>query len=104
MQIMFASISSSSKFQNFQNFQESSKKTNINDEIIKWNFADIEFFDFNYDEKFMKTTNSVIHKNKDTYYKNVSVFVKKIKKNDHRAEIKNNQTEFIDLLDNNILI
>jgi hypothetical protein len=44
------------------------------------NSDDIEYFDLNFDEKSAFTDKAVLHVSKNIYYKNVHVFVKKIKK------------------------
>jgi hypothetical protein len=46
----------------------------------RWNLIDIEFFDSNFDEKFAFIDETIIHVNKNIYYKNVHVFVEWIKK------------------------
>ncbi len=46
----------------------------------RWNSDDIDFFDSNFDEKFAFTDETVTHAEKDTYYKDVHVFVERIKK------------------------
>jgi hypothetical protein len=46
----------------------------------RWNSADIDFFDSNFDEKFAFIDEAVIHANKNIYYRDVHVFVERIKK------------------------
>ena len=46
----------------------------------QWNSKNIEFFDLNYEGKFAQTKNLIIHSEKNTYYKNVHVFIERIKK------------------------
>ncbi len=46
----------------------------------RWNLVEIEFFDSNFDEKFAFTNEALIHADKNTYYRNVHVFVERIKK------------------------
>jgi DNA-binding transcriptional MerR regulator len=46
----------------------------------RWNSADIDFFDSNFDDKFAFIDEAVIHANKNIYYRNVHVFVERIKK------------------------
>jgi hypothetical protein len=45
----------------------------------RWNAVDIEFFDPNYDGKSAVTEKTVIHSRKDTYYRDVHVFVERVK-------------------------
>jgi ribosomal protein L17 len=46
----------------------------------RWNLADIDFFDSNFDEKFVFTNETITHAEKNTYYRDVHVFVERIKK------------------------
>jgi hypothetical protein len=46
----------------------------------RWNLVDIDLFDSNFDKKFAFTSEIITHAEKDTYYKNIHVFVEKIKK------------------------
>ncbi len=45
-----------------------------------WNSADIDFFDSNFDDKFAFIDEAVIHASKNIYYRDVHVFVERIKK------------------------
>lgn len=46
----------------------------------RWNSSDIEFFDFNFESQTTVTDVVVKHVEKDTYYRDVHVFVERIKK------------------------
>ena len=71
----------STKFQKFQNFQKSadSAKKTVAKNRSTWNFDDIKFFDSNYEKKSAAIEKILTHSKKDIYYKNVHVFVEKIK-------------------------
>ena len=71
----------STKFQELQNLQKSidSAKEAIAKNKSTWNFDDIEFFDLNYEKKSTAIEKILTHSDKNIYYKNVYVFVKKIK-------------------------
>ena len=75
-------INLSAKFQEFQNFQKSidSTKKAIAENRSIWNSNDIDFFDFNYEKKSAVIEEILTHSKKNIYYRNVHVFVKKIKK------------------------
>ena len=45
----------------------------------RWNAAEIEFFDPLYDEKSAATENAIEHSEKDIYFRNVHVFIEKVK-------------------------
>ena len=67
-------------FSNLQNSQNSAKKIEITmNKSDRWNFENIGFFDSNFENKSAITDELLIHSNKDTYYKNVHVFVKRVK-------------------------
>ena len=72
----------STRFQEFQNFQKSadSAKKTLAENRSTWNSDDIEFFDSNYEKKSAAIEKILTHSNKNIYYKNVHVFVKKVKK------------------------
>ncbi len=46
----------------------------------RWNSKNIDFFDSNFDEKFVFTDETIVHAEKNTYYKDIHVFVERIKK------------------------
>ena len=46
----------------------------------RWNLGDIGFFDPNYENKSASTDQAIEHAGKDTYYRNVHVFIEKVKK------------------------
>ena len=63
---------------NSQNFQNSIKNVMTN-ELNRWNSKNIGFFDLNYEKKSVTTKNVLKHFEKNTYYKNVHVFVERVK-------------------------
>ena len=69
--------------ESFDSF-DSSKSSNQNDNIdnnIKWNFADFDFFDFYYDDKSLASeTNFIVNIDKDTYFRDVHLFIVRTKK------------------------
>ena len=46
---------------------------------FRWNAADIDFFDSLYDDKFASIDNVIEHSKKDIYFRNVHVFIERIK-------------------------
>lgn len=46
----------------------------------QFNSENIKYFDFNFENKSTVTENVIAHSEKNTYYKNVHIFVEKIKK------------------------
>lgn len=62
------------------NDANSASMSNKVDEFVRWNATDIEFFDSNYDEKSTITEEVVIHADKNTYYRDVHIFMKRVKK------------------------
>ena len=66
--------------ENLSRFQSPSEKIEVTmNESNRWNFGNIEFFDLNFEEKSVATEEPLKHSNKNTYYKDVHVFVKRIK-------------------------
>jgi GTP:adenosylcobinamide-phosphate guanylyltransferase len=63
-----------------QSFESTATSQIVKTRQKRWNFADIDFFDSNFDEKFAFTNEALIHADKNTYYKDVHVFVERIKK------------------------
>ena len=51
-----------------------------NAQRAQWNSKNINFFDFNHENKLVFINQTVKHFNKNIYYKNVHVFIEKIKK------------------------
>ena len=47
---------------------------------IRWNFNEIGFFDPMYDNKFVNTGLAIKHVGKPTYFRNVHLFIGRIKK------------------------
>ena len=88
-----------------QKSSDSSKSSNeselngikIDDSTPKWNLIELSFYDFNYDDKtFNNDGASMKHIEKNIYFRNVHLFVIRIKE---IAMIKNNQ-----LVKNNLWI
>ena len=64
-------------------------ETNADDSTPKWNPVELNFYDFNYDDKtFSNDDASMKHAEKNIYFKNVHLFVIRVKE---IAMIKNNQ-------------
>ena len=70
------------KLSNLQKSIKSSKSTkkNLMIENKQFNSKNINYFDFNFENKLTVTENVITHSEKNIYYKNVYVFVEKIKK------------------------
>ena len=45
----------------------------------RWITADIKFFDFHYDEKIVATASAIEHAEKNTYFRNIHVFIERVK-------------------------
>ena len=55
-------------------------ETNADDSTLKWNFIELNFYNFNYDDKILNNNNaSMKHVEKNIYFKNVHLFVIKVK-------------------------
>ena len=62
-------------------FSKSPDQDDNTDNNIKWNFADLDFFDFYYDDKsLVSETNLIVNTDKDTYFRNVHLFIVRTKK------------------------
>lgn len=73
----------SSKLQRPQRSQRSQRDPNEGDEVVRdnrWNCDDIGFFDLNHESKLAAIEEALTHSTKNIYYKDVHVFVKRIKK------------------------
>ena len=70
----------SSEFTDSSKSQEDVENSLIDSEMIKWNSKDVEYFDSNYESKSSDTEELVVHSEKNTYYRDVHIFVKWIKK------------------------
>ena len=85
--------SDSSKSSNESKLNEA----NADDSTPKWNFTELNFYDFNYDDKTLNNDDaSMKHAGKNIYFRNIHLFVTKIKE---IAMIKKNQ-----LIRNNLWI
>ncbi len=51
-----------------------------NTRLERWNSSDIDFFDSNFERKFAFTSEAVTHVEKNIYYRDVHVFVERVKK------------------------
>ena len=56
---------------NFYNYN------NNNDGQSKWNSDDLDFFDSMYDDKFVKNETAIEHIEKETYFRDVHLFVER---------------------------
>ena len=75
----------SSKSSNESNLNEA----NANDDTFKWNSVELNFFNFNYDDKIFNNDDTPMkHAEKNIYFKDIHLFVIRIKKT---AMIKDNQ-------------
>ena len=60
---------------------ESSNQNDNTDSNIKWNFVDLDFFDFYYDDKsLVSEVNLIVNTDKNTYFRNVYLFIVRTKK------------------------
>lgn len=71
------------KSSNSFDFIKSSESIEVSNELThqttRWNSNNIEFFDFNHDEKSTFIDQAMKHFEKNTYYRNVHIFTKKMK-------------------------
>ena len=51
---------------------------NNNDEQSRWNSGDLNFFDLIYNDKFVKNEKAIEHIEKETYFRNVYLFVERV--------------------------
>ena len=65
----------------FQEFVESSNSIESfdNDDDVKWNVQKTNFFDSWYEEKNAIIDNSIEHSNKNTYFRNIHLYIERIK-------------------------
>ena len=62
-------------------FSKSSDQNDNTDNNIKWNFANLDFFDFYYDGKSLASeANSIVNIDKNTYFRDVHLFIVRAKK------------------------
>ena len=86
MQKMFNNIIEQRDQQKSSNSSKSSNelklnKTDADDNIFKWNFIELNFYDFNYNDKtFNNNDASMKHAEKNIYFRNIHLFVIRIKK------------------------
>ena len=73
------SLVKSSNLSNLSDSQGSTRDTSDN-ETFRWNSEDIDYFDSNYEGKSADTEELVTHSKKDIYYRDVHIFVKRVKK------------------------
>ena len=75
-------LSELTKSSNLQKFIEFSKSTEkiLMIENKQFNSKDINYFDFNFENKLTVTEDVITYSEKKTYYKNIHVFVEKITK------------------------
>ncbi len=57
-------------------FDDSSDNKNVND---CWNSSDLEYFDSMYDDKFVSTESALKHMSKNTYFKDIHLFLERAK-------------------------
>ena len=68
-------------FNSFEFFESSDQNDDNIDNNIKWNFADLDFFDSYYDDKSLTNeANSIVNIDKDTYFRDVHLFIVRAKK------------------------
>ena len=81
--IVFNQRSQNIQQQSHQIFQNIVQTT----QNFRWNAANLEFFDSLYDEKFAATRNAIEHSEKNIYFRDVYIFIERIK---NIAQIKEN--------------
>ena len=69
-------FSSSSDDCDSSEFDDSSDNENVND---CWNSSDLEYFDSTYNDKFVSTESALKHMSKNTYFRDVHLFLEKAK-------------------------
>ena len=70
------SSNSSDNFESLKQFVNSFLKATFH--IFKWNWCEIDFFNSMFDEKSTKTEKFIKHVEKNTYFKNVYLFIEKV--------------------------
>ena len=78
-QILAVQSASSSDFQKSLNESDLLELNETNNDIIKWNVKDLNFFDSLYDEKSVNNNEVIIHTSKNTYFRDVHLFIERIK-------------------------
>ena len=74
------SVESAESFESFELFGPSENSDAENDTTAsRWNVSEIEFFDLNYDDKFFSTESVIEHFDKNIYYRDVHVFIERIR-------------------------
>ena len=65
----------------FSNSQNTSTSQNVvnNDNFNRWNVDEIDFFDFNYDDKFVVIKEVMKHVDKNIYFRDVNDFINRVK-------------------------
>ncbi len=67
---------SSSDNRDSSEFDDSSDNENVND---RWNSSDLEYFDSMYNDRFVSTESALKHMSKNTYFKNIHLFLERAK-------------------------
>ena len=62
-----------------QDSEDSQDSSDDENQDSRWNVVDVEFFDLFYDEKFATIEDLIVHFEKNTYFRNVHVFIDRVK-------------------------
>ena len=84
MNFFFANVGIQPKLPKPPGFAKASKRDGITAgitfDIIRWNIGDLGFFDPMYDNKSVNTGSAIEHTGKNKYFRNVHLFIERIKK------------------------